>query len=196
MPCSCQTQQVLPTSPDGECLPTLDQACAVAKSTTLCTSCASDADCLSQDRSDGTTLPNSWLDSCCNNEGVTLLGRVGNKLSRFTQSGFIQLINGKAKVVEWVPFKVKTLWHRYWQPFVGADPVIGDPLPFNYLTVLDEHGNPHAIQGKPEEDSVFRWDASSKTFVPVSLSAFADEILGDTDDIPDFVALFNTALTN
>lgn len=196
MSCQCQTPQQAPTSPTGECLPTLDQACGLAKSDQLCAPCASDEQCLSADKSDGTTLPNSWLDSCCVNGDVTLLARFGNKLVRFTQSGFLKLTNGKATVVDWIPFKVKTLWHRYWLPSAGSTPVIGDPLDFPYKLVIDEHGNPHAIQGKVGENSLTEWDFTSKAYRQRSVSEILGDVFGDGSNIPNFVTTFNTALNS
>lgn len=168
MPCSCQ--QTVVTSPTGDCLPTIEQDCAITKPTSLCKSCVNDDACIRSDASDGTTLASSWLDSVCYREGVTILGRVGTKLARFVGSGFLKIENGIASVVSAVPLRAVTLWHRWWKPTAASPPILGEPLVHPYQVIADENGNIHAIKGVDAEDSLSLWNSTTKEFRQTPLS--------------------------
>lgn len=167
---SCNCTSITPVSPDGDCLPTIADDCALAKTVTVCKSCPSDDECLRSDQSDGTTLTSSWTDAGCYSEGVTILGRVGSKLARFAGTGFIALESGVAKVVSSVPIKLATIWHRWWKPTATSAPILGEPLAYPYLAIADTEGNLHAIKGPADEDAVPHWDSTTKEFTqkPVS----------------------------
>jgi hypothetical protein len=171
MSCNCTT--ITPLSPDGECLPTVEADCAITKNVTVCKSCPSDNECLKSDQSDGTTLASSWTDAGCYAEGVTILGRVGSKLARFAGSGFIALENGIASVVQSVPLRVSTIWHRWWKPTPASVPVLGDPLAYPYGVVADSNGDLHAIKGPADEDATPVWDSTAKEFTQKPLSEVA-----------------------
>ena len=168
MSCNCQSINVL--SPDGDCLPTIADECALAKSTTLCKYCPTDDECLRSDQSDGTSLASSWTDAGCYAEGVTILGRVGSKLARFAGSGFIKLEAGVASVVASVPIRLATIWHRWWKPTPTSSPILGEPLAYPYLSIADTEGNLHAIKGPSTEDALPHWNATTGEFTqkPVS----------------------------
>jgi hypothetical protein len=99
-----------------------------------------------------------------------IFGRVGNKLARFVGSGFISLNNGFAEVVDSVPLKTTTLWHRWWKPSPTSVPILGEPLPYTYLTISDNQGNLHSIKGPDGENAIPHWDFVTKEFTqkPVS----------------------------
>lgn len=102
----------------------------------------------------GFTLPQQWTDSVVADEDVVLLGRWGRKLSRFTGSGFLQLVKGKAKLVQSVRLKISTLWHEWWKPpGINKNPVLGNPIPVSHL-VVSEDGEPHLWAGRTDEDSL------------------------------------------
>lgn len=168
MSCNCQTPA--PVSLTGECLPTVADDCAIAKPTTLCKPCPDDPACLVADGSDGTTLASSWLDACCYNENVTLLARVGDKLARFSGSGFLSFLNGKASLVQNMPLKLVSIWHRWWKPTQASPPILGEPLDFTYLAVGNESGDLLAQKGISDEDSEVVWKSAEKVFRPTAQS--------------------------
>lgn len=166
MPCSCQT----PTStPTGEPLPLISDACPENACTAL-SQCCTDPESLPSAISDGATLPAWATDAGCYDTGVTLLGRVGNKLARLIGSGFLQLTNGQVSVVTSVPLKVSNLWHRWWKTSPTSRPIIGEPLDFPLHIVSDCNGNLHAIKGGTEEDSQHVWDYNAASWKTVPLS--------------------------
>lgn len=168
MSCSCQQPTV--TSPTGDCLPTIEQDCAITKPTSLCKTCVSDDDCLKSDASDGTTLASSWQDAGCYAEGVTILGRVGSKLARFAGSGFLKIESGIASVVSSVPLRAATLWHRWWKPTAVSAPILGEPLAHPYQIIADTEGNLHGIKGVDLEDSLSLWNSTIKEFAQTPVS--------------------------
>lgn len=170
---SCNCQSITPVSPEGDCLPSIADECALAKNDTLCKQCPSDDEALRSDASDGTTLASSWTDAGCYAEGVTILGRVGNKLARFAGTGFIALEAGIAKVVSSVPIKLATIWHRWWKPTHASSPILGEPLAYPYMAIADSSGNLHAIKGPSDENAVPYWDAATKEFAQKPVSEVA-----------------------
>lgn len=168
MSCNCTTTTAV--SPSGECLPTVADDCAVAKDTSLCQPCYSDPECLTSDQSDGTTLANTWLDACCHNEGVILIGRSGSKLAKFTKSGFLKIDKGYASVVSAVPLSLTTLWHRIWKTTSTTRPILGAPLPYTYQVVGSATGEIHGIKGPADEDAVSVWDSATSEFTQMPLS--------------------------
>lgn len=120
--------------------------------------------------SPGSAIPSYLMDSCCENEGVTLLGRKGDKLTRFTASGFLQLIKGKATVVESIVLKVSELYHRRFRNFGKGLPVLGEPLDSAYDVIADDTGKMFAQKGTTEEDSVKKWDADLNLHVVTPIS--------------------------
>jgi hypothetical protein len=110
------------------------------------------------------------MDSCCGNDNVTLLGRIGNKLTRFTKSGFIELRKGKAYVVDAVPMRLRELYHRRFTTAGKALPVLGLPLDSHYDVIADETGKTYAQKGIDGEDSLRMWNQELERFqtTPVS----------------------------
>jgi len=179
MACGCNKST--PVSPTGEPLPTIfDHQALVPEAVPGCSEDLSTCQatpvqpvCINPNNeqsinSGGRDLESSWLDASCENEGVILLGRKDRKLSRFTGSGFLQLLNGKASVVQALKIQVSSLWHKWWKP--GSYPVLGDPNPFPYLVIGDKTGTLHGIKGVEGEDSIPVYDDSAKQFniLPVS----------------------------
>lgn len=168
MACNCSSGTPLPPavgpSPLEQDNLALIPGCGCVESGTCCDgplppgTCV-DAEAIQSSRTCGANLENKWTDSACENEGVTLLGRVGKKLVRFTKSGFIQLVNGKAKVVDNIPIKVTRLWHRWTVPPGSSLPVLGAPAPYPYSIIADSTGVPHAIKGVPGKDASQFWNA-------------------------------------
>jgi len=154
--CNCSSNVILPTVAED-----------YAVTTGSVQSCAPCEDGVCSSDSEGSAVPSLWLDSCCKNEGVTLFGRVGNRLSHFTGSGFIKLVKGKASVVSAVPLALTTLWHNFFKTGPGNRPVVGDPLPFSYLAVGAPDGALHAIKGTDEVSSPI-WDGTQWTIAPLS----------------------------
>lgn len=158
------------TSPSGEALPSVEEDCALKNPQTVCKTCPSDDEALKADTSEGTTLANSWSDAQCHVEDLTILARVGQKLARFTGTGFIALDTGIARVVKAVPLTLQNLWHNYFKPSPTSSPILGEPLPYSYMAVGDDKGNIHAIKGTANEDAAPYWDSTTKQFTqrPVS----------------------------
>lgn len=117
-----------------------------------------------------TSLDNQWLAAECADEGVTLLARVGRKLTRFTGSGFLQLVNGKASVVKSIRLQITQLYHTWWKP--GSYPILGDPKPYPLEVVADKVGNLYGIKGFEAEDSIKVWDYSLKHWAVRPVSDF------------------------
>jgi hypothetical protein len=146
-------------------LPTIADSCATPKTTSTCPTCPTTDESLKNDTSEGTTLANTWLDSTCSPDELVILARKGDKLARFSGSGFIKIDSGLASVVTSIPLKVTTIYHNYWKQTAASAPIPGEPLPFKFQVVADCLGDLHAIQGTPEKDSLTLWDASEKKFV-------------------------------
>ena len=163
MSCNCTS----PLSPNGEPLP---QVADILGLSTPQTPCCGDAVCEPSSSSEGSDLPSSWLDSGCATKGVTILARVGNKLARFSGSGFLALVNGKFNVVQAIPLKITTVWHRWWKPTPASPPILGEPLPYPYLVVADAGGTMHGIKGTHNEDAVTHWNSTTKEFTNKPIS--------------------------
>lgn len=129
--------------------------------------CCGDADSCP---SDGAYVPGPFMDGACGNDGVTLLGRIGNVVTRFTKSGFIQLKNGKAFVVESFDVKLKELYHRRFKSLGKGLPVLGEPLDSHYDVIADETGHCFAQKGLDGQDSLRMWSSELERFqtTPVS----------------------------
>jgi len=163
MSCNCQNI----TSPSGEQLPTIE---AVHGLTLAPEPCCADTGCEPTTSSEGSLLPNSWVDSCCHSTGLTILARVGNRLARFAGTGFLQLTDGKFSVVSAIPIKAVTLWHRWWKPTSSGPPILGEPLAYPYLTIADSDGKLHGIKGPDAEDAVPHWNSATKEFTNKPIS--------------------------
>jgi hypothetical protein len=164
---SCNCQNVTVSAPDGGTLPLISDVNNL--SNTQCTDCG-DNSCENSNASEGSVLPNSWLDACCHTTGVTILGRVGDRLARFAGSGFLQLTNGKFSVVQSFTLKADTLWHRWWKPTAGSRPIIGEPLAYPHLVISDSEGSLHSIKGPDLEDAIPHWNATTKEFTNKPIS--------------------------
>lgn len=166
---SCGCTKKVPRNPDGEALPLVSTEYGLRYGGEQETTCCDPEDECSR-KSDGAFVPGPFMDGCCENEGVTLLGRKGNKVVRFTKSGFIQLIKGKAKVVEAIALKASTLWHRRYRPLGYGQPILGEPLDAPFDVVADSEGNIHAQKGIFDQDSLKMWDHELETHVVTPVS--------------------------
>lgn len=156
MSCNCHTNPPLPLiSDDTATSPGLEVCC-------------DDPALVSSTPGEGTTLDNSWLDTVCQTSGVTLFGRVGNKLARLVGTGFLAITNGAVSVVTSVPLSVRTLWHRWWKTTPNATPIVGVPLPFPYMVIADSQGGLHAIKGAVDVVSVPVWNGTEYVQTPAS----------------------------
>ena len=173
---SCSCNQPIITSPTGECLPTVEDANILSNGSVLCSICPDDEECLHNDASDGTTLDTTWLDSCCAKSGVTLLGRIGNKLTRLIGTGYLKIDSGKVSVSSSIPLKITTMWHRWWRPAGSSAPVLGEPLDAPFMVVGDNYRNMHAIRGLTGKDSIILWDSTNKAYIQISLEDLAARI--------------------
>lgn len=104
-------------------------------------------DCLVEvaQNSPGHTLPEEYEDSVLCDENVTLLGRIGRKLAAFKGTGYVQVENGKAKLVDSFPVKVRQLWHFFNR--VAGRTVLGDPKPSPFIAVVNEAREVSAMAG-------------------------------------------------
>lgn len=163
MPCSCNKK--VARNPDGEAFPLISTQYGLTHPSE--SNCCGPADSCP---SPGSAIPAYLTDSCCENDGVTLLARLGNKLTRFTKDGFIQLKKGKAYVVEVLDLKIKYLYHERFNVLGKGLPVVGAPLDSAYDTIADADGKIFAQRGTSTEDSVKMWDSTLElhTVTPVS----------------------------
>lgn len=158
MSCSC-TKKVARTA-NGDILPLIP----VDHGESTC--CPQDDSCPSP----GSSLPANLTDSICANDGVTLLARKGDKLSRFSGSGFLEFVKGKASLVATLTLRLKELYHERHQISGKGLPQVGAPLDSAYDTVVDADGRLFAQRGTDAEDSVKMWDSTLgvHTVTPVS----------------------------
>lgn len=162
MACSCTK---IARNADGQAFPTISTQYHLDNPQEA--TCCGEADSCA---SDGGVVPAALMDGTCANEGVTLLARLGSVVSRFTKSGFIELRNGKAYVVESFSVKLKELYHRRFQSAGKGLPVLGEPLDSAYDAVVDETGAVFGQKGLDTEDSVKIWnkDLALHTVIPIS----------------------------
>jgi hypothetical protein len=117
--------------------------------------------CADDDSIASTSSTGCKLDSCLTDprdlldgEGMTLLGRVGNILTRFKCNGFIEVRAGLAYLVASPPLVIKNIWANWVKPTQYSVATVGDPLPFPYSTAVDQCGNIHALGGLLEKDGI------------------------------------------
>ena len=103
---------------------------------------------------------------------MTLLGRISKKIAKFVGSGFLQLENGVARVVPWIPLKVTRLYHTYTIPSPGQNPVLGDALPADHIVIADSKGQAYAVKGLVGEDSIQVWDFELEKWVVKAITDF------------------------
>jgi len=173
MPCDCTTPQT--AAPVSPTLPTLDTECMACPGSVPCieppqmvagsVAVCPDENALRSTSSCGYTLPNGYTDAVSdhNSDGITILGRIGQKLAKFTGSGFLRIIDGKARVVSSIPMKATTLWHEWWKPTgLNQRPILGVPYPYPHQVISDSEGNFHLVKGHSEDDSVSVWNATAE----------------------------------
>jgi hypothetical protein len=186
MSCNCnQTTVTVPASPtlvsitdlNAACAdtPTCSEACTVPESSVVGSPVCADPNALRSSGSAGTTLENKWTDAVPDhsNQGVTLLARIGQKLASLKGSGFLQLKDGKVRVVSAVTIAVKKLWHAWTQGSgINSRVALGAPLPYPYQVITDAEGTPHIIQGHAADDSVNVWNAALQQWEVRPVSEF------------------------
>lgn len=165
MACSC-SKLTVPRNADGQAFPLITTEYGLLNPERTSPCCDETDSCASA----GGMVPANFMDSCCGNENVTLLGRVGDKLTRFTQSGFIQLKKGKAFVVQSLSIKLSSLYHRRYHSQGKGLPVLGVPLDSHYDVVADDVGEVFAQKGLDTEDSLRMWDKDLERFTTKAVS--------------------------
>lgn len=163
MACNCNSK--VARNADGEAFPLISTENGLLNPQT--SNCCGPVDSCP---SAGGTVPANMMDGCCENEGVTLFARLGDKFTRFTKSGFIQLKKGKAYVVEVLDLKLSELYHRRYRNFGKGLPVLGEPLDSTYDVVADDTGKMFAQKGTTEEDSLKMWDSDLNLHVVTPVS--------------------------
>lgn len=162
MACKCKT---IARNADGEAFPTVVTQYNLDNPSEQ-TCCTKETSCPSE----GSVVPTNLMDTCCGNEGVTLLARIGNKLTRFTKDGYIQLRKGKAYVVDSFNTKVSELYHKRFRSFGQALPVLGVPLDSHYDVIADETGKTFGQKGLDGEDSLRMWNQELDRFQTTAVS--------------------------
>lgn len=116
---------------------------------------------------EGSTLEAKWTDAraLAPGEGMTLLGRCGNRLAQFIGDGFIRMFQGRAYLVQSIPLVIKQFWHDLVRE--GVISRIGDPKQFPYAAVCDSQGVAHLIKGKANRRTVCVSDPASREWVPM-----------------------------
>tara|TARA_R110000851_G_scaffold39729_13_gene100756 strand:- start:2963 stop:4216 length:1254 start_codon:yes stop_codon:yes gene_type:complete len=87
-------------------------------------------------------------------------------------SGFLQIEDGEASIVSFIPLKIKELYHRYVIPSPGNAAVLGDAKPVDYLVVADNEGKTYGIKGLAGEDCFIVWDYLTKKFLTKPITDF------------------------
>lgn len=123
--------------------------------------------------SEGTTLEAKFTDAraLAEGEGLTLLGRVGNRLTQFVGNGFIRIVQGRAYLVQSIPLVIKQFWHELIKD--GVVSRIGSPRRFPYAPVCDLQGVAHLIKGMIGRRTVCVSDPLTREWVPTA-----------TDEVP------------
>ena len=103
---------------------------------------------------------------------MTLLGRIGKKLAKFVGSGFIQVEDGEAKLVSFIPLRIKELFHRWVIPSPGQTPVLGSSKPAPFTVIADSTGKCYAVKGLAGEDCVWVWDYKEQAWITKPLTDF------------------------
>jgi len=118
------------------------------------------------------------LDSCLTDpkdlpfgDDLTILGRVGDRLARFTGSGYIEINNGLARVTASPTLRIRDIWAQW-----DANCHIGDPLPYPYATAVDGNGVLHALAGLVDSDSLQVWDHTAKQWSAISVAALKQKV--------------------
>lgn len=183
MSCNCSShnsQSATPSVGDNSAYPTLENLLLLDVD---CGDCEGSEPCcegsdLSSSPSVGTTLPASFTDARCAapGEGLTLLARIGQNLARFTGSGFLQFVDGKAYLVSSTILVLRNLWHQTWTKNGGSVPVVGDPNPFPYGVVADKNGNLFGIRGFETRNSLHVWSYQRKRWETISPDEFPLEV--------------------
>jgi hypothetical protein len=107
---------------------------------------------------------------------MTLLGRVGSTLTRFTGNGFIEIRNGLAFVVASPALKVKDLWAKWVKATQYSVAKVGDPLPFPYSTAVDSCGNLHALGGLLEKDGLQVHNKTTNNWSVIPVDEFPHQV--------------------
>ena len=111
-------------------------------------------------------------------ESMTIIGRTGKILSKFTGNGFIRIDKGLAYLVASLPMKVNTLYHYMTKMVNSTRAVVGDPRPYPFKVITDSAGNTHLVSGLVDNNSVEVWDKETKTFSQVPVGSFPVEVVG------------------
>ena len=109
---------------------------------------------------------------------MTLVGRIGDRLSKFVGSGFIQVKDGEASLVSQIKLKVSELWHKYVIPNPGGAAVIGAAKPAPYLLISDNNGKVYAIKGLTGENSIVVWDHDTQAWETKATTDFPVAVKG------------------
>lgn len=109
---------------------------------------------------------------------MTLIGRIGNYLAKFVGSGFIQVEDGEAKLVSFIPLKIRELYHRYVIPSPGQSAVLGAAKPAPYMVIADNDGKCYAIKGLSGEDCIVVWDFETQSFLTKATTDFPVSVKG------------------
>lgn len=111
-------------------------------------------------------------------ESMTILGRTGSVLSKFTGSGFLKVNKGVAHLVGSLPMKVDTLYHFMSKYVNSARASVGDPRPYPFKVIADKLGTTHLVSGLVNNNSVEVWDSGKKTYNQIPVASFPVEVIG------------------
>lgn len=166
MACPCSKSYV-PRNAEGEAYPAISTEYGLHNPQEY-TGCGPDDSCGSA----GGLVPAPLVDGIPANEGVTILCRVGDVVSRFTKSGFIQLKKGKAFIVENLTLKINNLYHQRYHSLGKGLPVLGVPLDSNYDVIADETGELFGQKGLDTEASLKLWNPDIQKHTVIAASEF------------------------
>ena len=113
--------------------------------------------------SSGSILEAKWTDACPTN-GITLLGRIGNRLAKFCGSGFLRVVDGQTFLVEHIPLVVRQFWHEWFKD--GVVSRLGRPKTAPYLVVSNENGEAFLVKGIAGKRTHLLSDSTTQQWVP------------------------------
>lgn len=115
---------------------------------------------------------------------MTLLGRVGDTLTRFVGSGYIRVVNGVAKLEDNAKLTVTKLYHKWIKTKDSVNAVVGDPQNAPFLAIVDNSGTAYATRGLYDKDSLLVWDYAAKVWTHKAASDFPIQVLSEIPKSP------------
>lgn len=118
----------------------------------------------------GKLLGTDWADALPASHMV-LLGRVGPRLARLAEDGFLRVKDGVVSAVKRVAIQLDQQWVSFTRPD-SSMAVVDTPPAYPYDVAVDKDGNVYALCGAPHEDSFKVWNSVSRMWEVRPIAAF------------------------